>query len=147
MLYTIIKSEFQYEAYCKKLHELVENPATRDGDEAELLTFLIEKWDHENRSYTNSNPVEIIKVLMQDHRLNASDLGKILNLSKGTISKMLNYNKGISKQTIRILSEYFHLSQDVFNQPYPLINKTNHKFKNATLENKKVKGPHMSNLA
>jgi HTH-type transcriptional regulator/antitoxin HigA len=126
---------------------LVGNPATRDGDEAELLTFLIEKWDYENRSHTNSNPVEIIKVLMKDHQLNASDLGEILKLSKGTISKMLNYNKGISKQTIRTLAEYFHLSQEIFNQPYPLINKTKPKFNNSTLKNKKVKGTHMSSHA
>ncbi|MBK8623892.1 MAG: helix-turn-helix domain-containing protein [Saprospiraceae bacterium] len=145
MLYTIIKSELQYEAYCDKLHELVENPATRDGDEAELLTFLIEKWDHENRSYTNSNPVEIIKFLMKDHRLNASDLGKILNLSKGTISKMLHYNKGLSKQTIRTLSEYFNLSQEIFNKPYPLVNKTNPKLNNSDFKNKKVKGTQMAN--
>lgn len=38
---------------------------------------------------------------MEANGLNASKLGNILNLVKGTISKILNYQKGLSKDTIR----------------------------------------------
>lgn len=137
MEYKIIKSESQYEEYCTKLHELVIDPKTRDSDEVELLTLLIEKWDVENINIPVANPIETIKALMSEHKLNSTDLGKILNLSKGTISKMLNYNKGLSKETIRILASHFKLSQEIFNQPYKLENDINRKIKNAAVMNTK----------
>ncbi len=137
MEYKIIKSESQYESYCNKLHELVKNPLTRESDDAELLTLLIGKWDTENIKFSDLNPIETIKALMQEHKLNSTDLSTILNLSKGTISKMLNYNKGLSKETIRNLSVYFKLNQEIFNQPYKLENEINRKFRDASLMNTK----------
>ena len=61
----------------------------------------------------------------------------ILDLSKGTISKILNYQKGLSKDTIRKLSDYFKINQEAFNRPYKLINKVNRHFRNASLMNTK----------
>ncbi|MEK7198567.1 MAG: hypothetical protein AAB212_01410 [Bacteroidota bacterium] len=36
------------------------------------------------------------------------------------VSDILNYKKGLPKNTIRILSEKFKLSQETFNRPYEL---------------------------
>ena len=102
-----------------------------------MLTLLIEKWDTDNIKFTKLNPIETIKALMAEHNLNSTDLSKILNLSKGTVSKMLNYNKGLSKETIRNLSVYFKLNQEIFNQPYKLENEINRKIKDAPLMNTK----------
>jgi len=44
----------------------------------------------------------------------------MLDLSKGTISKILNYNKGISKNTIRKLFTHFKVLQKKFNKPYKI---------------------------
>lgn len=137
MEYKIIKSESQYESYCNKLNELVKNPLTRESDDVELLTLLIGKWDTENIKFSELNPIETIKALMKEHKLNSTDLSTILNLSKGTVSKMLNYNKGLSKETIRNLSVYFKLNQEIFNQPYKLENEINRKFRDASLMNTK----------
>ncbi len=137
MEYKIIKSESQYESYCNKLHELVKDPLTRESDDVEMLTLLIGKWDAENIKFSELNPIETIKALMQEHNLNSTDLSTILNLSKGTISKMLNYNKGLSKETIRNLSVYFKLNQEIFNQPYKLENAANRKFRDTSMMNSK----------
>ena len=59
---------------------------------------------------------------MKEHNLKANDLTNMLNISKSTISKMLNYQKGISKESIRKLAEYFKVSQNLFNRPYKLVN-------------------------
>jgi len=72
---------------------------------------------------------------MTEHQLKAKDLTEILSLSKGTISKILNYQKGISKATIRKLSEHFKMTQETFNRPYKLKNTINRKYKNAALMN------------
>ncbi len=131
--YTIIRNQEQYDKYCVILEDLVSQDNADTQDEIDMLTLLIEKWDSENNTFGNSNPVEILKALMTDHKLKAKDLVSILDLSKGTISKILNYQKGLSKETIRKLADYFSLSQETFNKPYKLKNEVNRHFRNASL--------------
>ncbi len=133
--YTLIKDEAQYMKYCGILEDLVVKEDSASYDEIELLTLLIEKWDSENNSFDELDPIELLKGLMVENGLKANDLVEILDLSKGTISKILNYNKGLSKDTIRILSSHFKVSQEAFNRPYKLIDPINRKFKNASLMN------------
>ena len=133
--YTVIKDVEQYKKYCDILEELIPNDNRATKDEIELLTLLIEKWDNEHSIFNDSDPIELLKALMEDHNLNAKDLVEILDLSKGTISKILNYHKGLSKETIRKLSDYFKLSQEAFNRPYRLIHQLNRHFRNESLMN------------
>lgn len=137
--YKIIKTEKQYNKYCKVLEEIVFKNRKKDEDEIELLTLLIEKWDDENYITPEIDPIELIKSLMEDHNLKAKDLAAILNLTKGTVSKILNYQTGLSKETIRNLSNKFKLNQEAFNRPYKLKNPINRKYKNAALMNTQKK--------
>jgi HTH-type transcriptional regulator/antitoxin HigA len=89
-------------------------------DEIELLYLLIEKYDAEHNSFGNADPIELLKYLMSDHQMKAVDLAALLNVSEGLVSDMLNYKKGLSKDTIRILSQKFKMSQEAFNRPYKL---------------------------
>ena len=118
--YRIIKSEKQYFEYCDTLEKLLGEGHVIVQDEVELLTLLIEKWDLENSSLNELNPIELLKHLMSENKLKSKDIAEILRLSKGTVSKILNYQKGISKETIRKLSTYFKISQEAFNRPYKL---------------------------
>ncbi|MCB0846171.1 MAG: helix-turn-helix domain-containing protein [Bacteroidetes bacterium] len=118
--YIVIKSESQYKNYCDMLEQLIIKDDPAYEDEIELLTLLIEKWDREHNSFQDLNPIELLKALMAENNLKAKDLIKILGLTKGTISKILNYQKGLSKETIRKLSEHFKISQAAFNRPYEL---------------------------
>jgi HTH-type transcriptional regulator / antitoxin HigA len=135
--FTIIKSQKQYEAYCEILESLIVRDDKKVQDEIELLTLLIEKWDIEHNTFNDSDPMEILRSLMEEHNLKAKDLVDILHLSKGTISKILNSHKGLSKDTIRKLSDYFKVSQEAFNRPYKLVNEVNKHFQNASLMNTK----------
>ncbi len=133
--YTIIKNKKQYDKYCNILEELIIQNNEDVLDEIDLLNLLIEKWDAEHNSLDDLNPVELIKALMEENKLKNKDLIEILDLSKGTVSKILNYHKGLSKDTIRKLSHYFKVSQEAFNRPYRLINEVNRHFRNASLMN------------
>ena len=133
--YKVIKTERQYDKYCKILEELVFKNRKKDEDKIELLTLLIEKWDEEHYKYKKSDPIQLLKSLMEDHDLKAKDLVTILNLTKGTVSKILSYQTGLSKETIRKLSQNFKLNQEAFNRPYKLKNPINSKYKNAALMN------------
>ena len=135
--YRIIKKQEQYDTYCNLLEDFLIQENVNLLDEIELLTLLIEKWDKEHNSFNELDPVQLIKALMEENRLKAKDLIGILELSKGTISKIVSYQKGLSKETIRKLSDYFKVSQEAFNRPYKLVNEINRHFRNASLMNTK----------
>lgn len=121
--YTIIKTKTQYKAYTKALEALVDkNPKTKSmADEIDLLTLLIETWDEAHTTFEEMNPIQLLQSLMQAHHLKANDLAVLLNMSKGYVSDILHYKKGLSKDVIRILAQRFKLSQEAFNRPYKLV--------------------------
>ena len=135
--YKIIKSKGQYTEYCKELETLLESKAKSNEvkDEVEMLTFLIEKWDAENSYFMEADPIEVLESLMKDRNIKAKDLVKILGVSKGLVSDILNYKKGLSKEIIRLLSSEFKLSQEIFNRPYKLKNPANSHLRGASVMN------------
>lgn len=130
--YTLIKNEEQYYKYCNILENLVFTDEEKYGDEIELLELLIDKWDQDHNTMEDLDPVELLKSLMEDHKLKAKDLAEILGLSKGTVSKILNYHKGFSKASIRKISQHFKLYQKAFNRPYPLVGQLSKDLKSAS---------------
>ena len=121
--YKVITSKTQYKEYCSALEQLVFSSSKdrNTKDEAALLTVLIEKWDAEHNSFAESDPVQLLQSFMNDHDLKSKDLTDILGISKGYVSDILHYKKGLSKEVIRKLAAYFKVSQEVFNRPYKLI--------------------------
>lgn len=122
--YKVIKSKSQYKEYSKMLEELVTAgfKSKEMKDEIELLTLLIEKWDEENNSFAEVDPITLLHTLMEERNLRAKDLVEILGVSKGLVSDVLNYKKSLSKEIIRTLADYFKISQEAFNRPYKLSN-------------------------
>lgn len=121
--YTVIKDKSQYEDYCNQLEGLLsgDNYDSAIQDEIDLLTLLIEKFDEENNKFKESDPIALLRSFMQDHHLKPQHLVAILGISKGYVSDILNYKKGLSKEVIRKLSDYFKVRQDAFNRHYKLI--------------------------
>lgn len=139
--YKIIKSDAQYNRYCDALEALVDSGKKTKAvqDEIELLNLLIEKYDAEHNSFDDADPIELLKSLMKDHKMKAVDLSILLDVSEGLVSDILNYKKGLSKETIRILSERFKLNQEAFNRPYELHVPVSPKFKDAKMMNTRKK--------
>lgn len=121
--YKLITNKTQYAAYCNKLEALVCSGAKdrNTKDEIALLTLLIDTWDAAHLAATDLDPVELLHSFMKEHGLKAKDLFEILDISKGYVSDILHYKKGLSKEVIRKLAEYFKVSQEAFNRPYPLV--------------------------
>ena len=135
--YKIIKTQKQYDQYCNAIELLVENGSKNKSvsEEIELITFLIEKWDSEHNTFKDTDPITLLKYLMEERNLKAKDLSAILQVSKGLVSDILNYKKGLSKEIIRTLSAYFKVSQEAFNRPYKIITSLNSHLKNASVMN------------
>jgi HTH-type transcriptional regulator/antitoxin HigA len=122
LVYKIIKTKSQYHKYCDRLELLLDlSKKPKDViDEIELLHLLIDKYDAEHHSFDDLNPIELLKALMKENNIKAVELSTLLNVSEGLVSDMLNFKKGLSKETIRILSERFKMNQAAFNRPYEL---------------------------
>lgn len=119
--YTVIKTQQQYNEYCNLLEEYLSPETPSVEDDIALLSLLIETWDRQHNIFTTADPIQLIKALMEEHQMKAADLATLLGLSKGTVSKILNYRKGLSKSSIRILAQHFKVSQEALNVPYALV--------------------------
>jgi HTH-type transcriptional regulator/antitoxin HigA len=134
--YKIIKTEEQYWEYCNFLEVLVgEKESNEKEEEIELLTFLIEKWDDEHSTLVEANPVELLKYLMDENKMKAKDLTVLLAINKSTVSEILHYRKGFSKEIIRKLADRFKVKQEAFNRPYKLISTANSHLRDASVMN------------
>ncbi len=120
--YTVIKDKSQYDQYCRQLEELLEgeqNEAVQD--EIDLLTLLIEKFDEAHNTFMETDPIALLRSFMADRGLKSQRLAEILGVSKGYVSDILNYKKGLSKEVIRKLADYFKVRQEAFNRSYKLM--------------------------
>jgi len=76
---------------------------------------LVEAYDKERYSIDPSGvtPIDLLRSLMEDHAMSASDLGRLLgNRSLGSL--ILNGRRQLSKAHIKKLSEHFGLSPAAF---------------------------------
>jgi HTH-type transcriptional regulator/antitoxin HigA len=121
--YKVIKTEEQYWDYCNRLEELVmqESNDLEIEEEIDLLNVLIEKWDQEHDTLGESDPIEVLKYLMDENKIKAIQLADLLGISKSIVSEILHYKKGLSKENIRKLADRFKVKQELFNRPYKLV--------------------------
>jgi len=120
--YKVIKSKTQYREYGNLLGSLFFSGSKNKGvkEEIALLTLLIEKWDTDHNSFEEVDPIRLLRSLMDDHQMKPKDLVDLLHISKGYVSDILNYKKGLSKDVIRKLAAHFKVSQEAFNRHYLL---------------------------
>lgn len=139
--YTIIRSEEQYMTYCNDLEKLTLKYDSKSSvillDLIDTITLLIEKYDEEHSKLKEVDPIQLLKSLMHEKKLKQKDLVDLLKVSKGHLSDILNYKKGLSKNVIRILSEKFKVRQSAFNRPYNLSVEINKHYRNARMMNYK----------
>lgn len=122
--YKVIKSKTQYNLYCKALENLLDGGAKikQTKEEIELLTLLIETWDEAHNNFIDLDPIQLLCSLMEERNMKAKDLVELLGVSKGLISDILSYKKGMSKEMIRNLAVIFSVNQEAFNREYRLEN-------------------------
>ncbi len=89
---------------------------TKDQDEyLESLSILFEAYEDEHYPIDTSHitPIEMLKYLMENREMNASDLGRLLG-DRSLGSRVLSGNRELSKAHIRILAEHFSVSPALF---------------------------------
>ncbi len=107
------KATIRYE----QIHESVKG--TDEHKEKLLLAFLINQYEKKQWSVPEVDPIEMIKVRMEDFGYTASDLAKEYG-DKGTISKVLNYKQPLSLNMIRLFSKMLRIPADALTKEYKL---------------------------
>lgn len=84
-----------------------------------LLVHLIAEYEKKLWDLPEVDPVEMIKIRMEDFGYNASTLAKVYG-DKGTISKVLNYKQSLSLTMIRKFSQLLKIPVECLIKEYPL---------------------------
>jgi HTH-type transcriptional regulator/antitoxin HigA len=94
------------------------NPAmhTAQSDELEVLVLLIEKYEEKAWTIAEPDPIEAIKIRMEEMQLKQKDLIPFIG-NKSKVSEVLNRKVGLSLNMIYNLAKGLHLPLEVLVQP------------------------------
>jgi HTH-type transcriptional regulator/antitoxin HigA len=85
-----------------------------------LLAVLINKYEEELWEMPDVDPIELIKIRMEDFGYKAADLAKEYG-DKGTVSKVLNYKQALSLTMIRRFSKLLRIPMHALAKEYDLL--------------------------
>ena len=116
----LIKSEEDYRNALKRLEIIFDAPIdTEEGNEAEILSMLIENYENKYYPIEAPDPIEAIKIRMEEMNLKQKDLVGILG-GKSAVSEVLNRKKKLTVDMIRELERMLHISASILIKNYPL---------------------------
>jgi HTH-type transcriptional regulator/antitoxin HigA len=98
-----IKNQEDYDLALKRLNEIFHSSAdSKEGEEAEILTILIEKYEDENYPIEAPDPIEAIKFRMEQMDLSKKDLAQIIGY-KSRVSEIFSRKRKLTLKMIRNL--------------------------------------------
>lgn len=117
-----IKTEQQYLEALERLEQIFDaKENTPDGDEAEILSLLIDNFENEHYAIELPDPIEAIRIRMEEMDLKQKDMIEIIG-SKSKTSEVLNRKKRLTLDMIRNLQEKLNLSASLLITNYPIKN-------------------------
>jgi HTH-type transcriptional regulator/antitoxin HigA len=101
----IIKTEEDYTQALKRLELIFDSPVNSpDGDEADILGLLIEKYEEEHYPIESPDPIEAIKFRMEQMGMDNSDLAEVIGY-KSRVSEIFSHKRKLNLKMIRNLHE------------------------------------------
>jgi len=100
-----IKTESDYNSALGRLEEIFHAPSNSpEGDEAEIISILIEKYEDEYYPIEAPDPIEAIKFRMEQIGMNKKELAQILGY-KSRVSEIFSRKRKLTLNMIRNLHE------------------------------------------
>ena len=98
-----IKNETDYDAALAEIADLMDaRPRTTDGDRLEVLVTLVEAYEETRWRIDPPDPIEAIRLRIEQRGLTARDLLKLLG-SKSRVSEIMNRKRPLTIAMIRRL--------------------------------------------
>ena len=110
----IIKTKQEYNEACEKIYSLINSsedliePNSAIGEDIELLSLLVEKYEQENYPIEAPNPIEAIKFRMEQMNLKQTDIAPLFG-GETRISEVLNGTRPLSLKMITLLNRYLDI--------------------------------------
>jgi HTH-type transcriptional regulator / antitoxin HigA len=107
----ILKSKEDYDNACARIYSLIQStekaiePESPEGEELELLSMLVEKYEQEHFPVEPPNPIEAIKFRMEQMNLKQVDIAPLLG-GKTRVSEILNGKRALTLKMIILLNRY-----------------------------------------
>ena len=107
----IIKTEKEYDQAVKRIYKLMHqsedalDPNSPEGEEAELLSILIEKYEQEHHKLGAPDPIEAIRFRMEQMDLKQVDVAPIFG-GKTRVSEVFHGKRALSLKMIILLNRY-----------------------------------------
>ncbi len=115
-----IKTEADYNKAIERLEKIFDtSPESKEGDEAEILSMLIDNYENQYYPITAPDPIEAIKIRMEELNLKQKDLIGAIG-GKSRVSEVLNKKKKLNVDMIRELERILQISASVLVNSYPL---------------------------
>ena len=116
-----IKTEKDYQNALIKLEAIFDAPiGTPESDEADILGLLIDEYEKINYPIGAPDPIEAIKIRMEEMQLKQVDLIPEIG-GKSRVSEVLNKKRKLTVDMIRKLTERLNLSPTILIKDYPLV--------------------------
>lgn len=116
-----IKNEKDYNEALERLEVIFDSDSnTKEGDEAEILSLLIENYENEHYPIEAPDPIEAIKIRMEEMNLKQKDLVGVIG-GKSRVSEVLNKKKKLTVDMIRDLERVLNISASVLVSNYHLV--------------------------
>lgn len=104
-----IKTKRDYERTLRRIEQLMDaKPGTKNGDELDVLTTLVEAYEAKHHAIYPPDPIEAIKLRMDQLGMTRRDLETMLG-GRGRVSEILTKKRGLSLEMIRRLHRTLHI--------------------------------------
>ena len=107
----ILKTEQEYNEACERIYALINSTESiiesdsPEGEEIELLSLLVENYEHEYYPIESPNPIEAIKFRMEQMGLKQSDVAPLFG-GKTRVSEVLHGKRPLTLKMITLLNRY-----------------------------------------
>jgi HTH-type transcriptional regulator/antitoxin HigA len=113
-----IRNEKDYQNALKRLEIIFDaKRGTEQGDELEILSILIDKYENENFPIGLPDPIEAIKFRMEQKGMKQKDLAEVVGF-KSRVSEILNKKRKLTLDMIRKLNTTLRIPTEVLVQDY-----------------------------
>ncbi len=113
-----IRNEKDYQSALKRLELIFDaKKGSENGDELEILSILIDRYENENFPIGMPDPIEAIKFRMEQMGMKQKDLAEVVGF-KSRVSEILSKKRKLTLDMIRKLNTTLHIPTEVLVQDY-----------------------------
>jgi len=113
-----IRNEKDYQNALKRLELIFDaKKGSVKGDELEILSILIDRYENENFPIGMPDPIEAIKFRMEQMGMKQKDLAEVVGF-KSRVTEILSKKRKLTLDMIRKLNTTLHIPTEVLVQDY-----------------------------